>query len=129
VRHSRIAVTMSMKIPKVKITAMIWPNPHSFSPGWMIELLRWAVNSRFAIIFTASGIPITYLASRSQGYLSNCLCSAFVHACFNRAGPKRRKPKSNKKKGITTAKVTTNITLNQVAVALKLIKEYTKMTR
>jgi hypothetical protein len=105
------------------------------------------VNSRFAIIFTASlmkklkshtnreliqrtyGIPITYLASRSQGYLSNCLCSAFVHACFNRAGPKRRKPKSNKKKGITTAKVTTNITLNQVAVALKLIKEYTKMTR
>jgi hypothetical protein len=52
-----------------------------------------------------------------------------VHACFNRAGPKRRKPKSNKKKGITTAKVTTNITLNQVAVALKLIKEYTKMTR
>jgi len=75
------------------------------------------------------GIPITYLASLSQGYWSYSFRIAFVQYCFNRAGPNRRKPKSPKKKGITMANHMTNIALNQVAVALKLIKEYTRMTR
>ena len=39
--YSRIATTMSIKLPKIKITAMIWPKPQASSPGWMFVLLRW----------------------------------------------------------------------------------------
>jgi hypothetical protein len=39
--HSRIATTMSIRLPKSKITAMIWPKPHADSPGLIFERLRW----------------------------------------------------------------------------------------
>jgi hypothetical protein len=31
---------MSMRLPKSKITAMIWPKPQASSPGLMFERLR-----------------------------------------------------------------------------------------
>jgi hypothetical protein len=39
--YSRQATNMSIKLPKIKITAMIWPKPQASSPGWIFLLLRW----------------------------------------------------------------------------------------
>ena len=101
------------------------------------------INSRVAIVDTASlmeelklaeieviqrtyGIPTTYLTSTSLGFLSYNFCSLSVHACIHRAGAMMRKPKSNSKTGIATAKKMIITTLNQVTVALMLTKNNTK---
>jgi hypothetical protein len=41
-----------MKLPNVKITAMIWPKPQAFSPGLMFERLRRAYGTHeYAFLF------------------------------------------------------------------------------